>query len=547
MRSAIVAMLWENWRLSRVEAAQRFAVGILAGSAAMTLFDAGVAAAFTILIAIHAFFWFSIAKLNGGRFVDGYKPGFPLYLLYTRPVPTGVFVGVAMAYDALSGVALYLISAALLELAFGQPLPLFSVALMLVTIHFVFICIQWSTRSRSFQWIGSLAVTAPLFILIKNRATSSMQAEFSLVENALMVLICVVSFGLTVAGVARQRRGDSEVSAPRMEVSGAYPDWIINVFRFQCPTSSATRAQVWFELRSSGLPVLTIGLVAAVLIFLLFALGIPFTPVRQAAIGIPVLSVPVLIGLSANAFGIRRRQGRSYLSAFEATQPYGTAQMAGLKILVRALCLLLAMTAIGLSVWTSSSLISAWGEWMMEGNDNSVGLLRFRGSIGEAFSKMPGYVFAALALIAAIATAITVASLAAFTALRLRYLRRMLVAVATVLFYGFALVLLAWSVKRGVAPDSLLHATLTATTWIGGAALACATFYLLWSGFAERVLTIPYVSGALMIPAAIAAVIGAAWLAGIPAPSLAGMLWTFLSILMVAVLAPWALSRIRRL
>ena len=42
-RSPIVAILWENWRLSRVEAAQRLAQGIVAASAALTFFHADAA------------------------------------------------------------------------------------------------------------------------------------------------------------------------------------------------------------------------------------------------------------------------------------------------------------------------------------------------------------------------------------------------------------------------------------------------------------------------------------------------------------------------
>ena len=93
----------------------------------MLWFDNGATIAFWIILCSNAFIWFSIAKLNGGRFMDGYKPGFPFYLLYSRPVPTFVFVGVTVVYDALSGVVLYLVSAALVGFAFGQPLPLFSV------------------------------------------------------------------------------------------------------------------------------------------------------------------------------------------------------------------------------------------------------------------------------------------------------------------------------------------------------------------------------------------------------------------------------------
>src|SRR6185436_20688093 len=126
-RSPVAAILWENWQLSRLEAAQRLAQGIVGASAALILFNADATVAFWILIATHAFFWFSIAKLNGGQFFDGYKPGFPFHLLYSRPVSTASIVGVAMVYDAVSCTALYLVSSAFLRFALGAPLPLFSV------------------------------------------------------------------------------------------------------------------------------------------------------------------------------------------------------------------------------------------------------------------------------------------------------------------------------------------------------------------------------------------------------------------------------------
>jgi len=77
------------------------------------------------------------------------------------------------------------------------------------------------------------------------------------------------------------------------------------------------------------------------------------------------------------------------------------------------------------------------------------------------------------------------------------------------------------------------------------------TVYALWSGFAERVLTIRYASGAVAISMAF----GAAWLtvlqmAGV---QLAGMsatnaVWILLSAslpLTIGMLAPWSYSRIR--
>src|SRR5690606_39159849 len=84
VRSPLVAMLWENWRLTRVEAALRLGLALVSGAAALLLADNGQSLAFWFLFMVFAFFYFSMARLNGGRFMDGYKPGFPLYLLYTR-------------------------------------------------------------------------------------------------------------------------------------------------------------------------------------------------------------------------------------------------------------------------------------------------------------------------------------------------------------------------------------------------------------------------------------------------------------------------------
>ena len=544
MRSPIVAMLWENWRLTRIEAALRLGQGIVLGSAAMLLFDNGATIAFWIILCSNAFIWFSIAKLNGGRFMDGYKPGFPFYLLYSRPVPTVVFVGVTVLYDALSGVVLYLVSAALVGFAFGQPLPLFSVIPWIVASRLGYTCIQWSTPNRIVQWVGSLAVYPPLFILLQHRVGSPPQVELSITEIAVMILIGVVSFILTVAGVARQRRGDFVAVVPRAERSGGYPDWLVSLFRFPCPTASATKAQVWFELKSSGLPVLLIGLSMAVVIFLLYTISIAVAPVRPAAVAAPIMfGLPALLFyFGGNAFGIRRRQGRTYVSAFEATQPYNTAQLAGVKVLVRTVCVLAALIAVGVSLWASSSLMGAWAEWIPDGQqaDARPGLLQTRQKIGDAFGGLTGYTLAVLAVVMSVAVALLVASLAAFTALRARYSRRVIVAGSLLLLFVLVFVLLVWATDRGIAPDFLLHAVLRATGWIALAAMALTTIYLIWSGFADRALTVRYACGALLI----SAVIGAARLAEMPA-NFADLLWLVLPILTVSFLAPWSLSRIR--
>ncbi|HTE40853.1 MAG TPA: hypothetical protein VK629_08480, partial [Steroidobacteraceae bacterium] len=240
MRSPVVALLWEQWQLTRVEAAQRVGVSIVAASVALRLGEVGPTVAFGILMVLHSMFWLSISKLTGGRFLDGYKPGFPLQLLYTRPVPTVVFVGVAMAYDAISCVVLYLVSAALVGFAFDQPLPLFSVAGWIVTFHLVCTCLQWASRNRVVQWAGMIVTCLPLYLTLRNRVASPLHVEFSLAENVMLILIGVVSFAVAVAGVARQRHGGASVATPRTAGPVASPEWLVSLFSFSCPTSSAT-------------------------------------------------------------------------------------------------------------------------------------------------------------------------------------------------------------------------------------------------------------------------------------------------------------------
>jgi len=543
MNSPIAAMLWENWRLSRVEAAWRFSLGIVGGSGALLYLDAGVNAAFLILVVLHSMFWFSISRLNGGRFVDGYKPGFPLYLLYTRPVPTPVIVGVSMLYDAVSCLALYLMTAVLLEFAFGQQLPLFSVALWMMAFHLACTCIQWSTRNRIVQWTGSIAIGWPLYFLLKHSVHSQLRVEFSLAENALLVLICILSLVLAVVGVAQQRRGDAVAGMPRAAGSMGYPVWLVSFFRFPSPTSSATRAQVWFELKSSGLPVITIGVTFAVLISLLFTLSVTFAPLRTIAIGFTALSLPfLLIALGGNAFGIRRKQGRIYASVFEATQPFGTAQLVGLKVLVRASCVLIALAAIGLSVWACSSLLGAWGTWMPEAGKNVLpDLLKVRQRVAETFGGLTAYSYAALAIFASIAVAAIVAWQATRESLRARYPRLLFFVQAAPVVYSFAIILLTFLLRKGFGPVPLVAEIIRVTFWISGAAMVLATIYFAWHGFTERVLTIRYSCTALVI----SAVFVASWLAGFPAARVVEISWLALLILMIGVLAPWSLNRVR--
>ena len=563
-RSPVAALLWENWRLTRLEVALRLSIGLVGGSAALALSDSGPTTAVWILLSQHAMFSMAIAKLTGGRFMDGYRPGFPLYLLYTRPVRTRTIVGTAMLYDAVSGAALYAASAALLGFAFGQALPVVSIALLIVVSRMVCLFVQWSTRSRAFQWIGSIGIWGAVIALVNIRAGGTpLRLDFSLTETALMASIGLVAFGLAVAGVRRQRRGETRAAIPRTKGS-EIPGWLAGQFRVACPTSSPTAAQVWFELKSSGLLVLAVGLALAIMIPLLLvattrldaSLSGFFTEpaTRSVAIGVAMFSLPAVLLLGGNAFGIRTRQGRTYASPFDATQARGTARMANLKVLVRSACLLASIAAVGTSIWVSASTIPFD---VLDDNDAFIDkgrnpLSEWMRAIDGAVGAMSVYDLLALGFIAVVGVTGMVASRAAFTALRARYPRRVNIGGLLLLIYGLALVLRAPVGQGGDGWEVLfLDALYSATPWLVASVSAIATVYLFWTVLAERLLTPRQACSALLFCGAFgvawAAVLRSAGLpfATMPATGAGWILSPILLPLVVSVLAPWSLSRIR--
>jgi len=394
LRSPIVAMLWELWRVTRTEIAWKLALPLGVALAALGLGAAfgptddprayedvndNLAALALILIVLpHLVGWLSVAKLNGGQ------PGFPFYLAYTRPVRTAVIVGLPMAYLTAMSSAIYLVSAMALRVTSGHAFPLMAVAVWMAALTVVLLAAAWSTRNRSIQAVvGMVAIVRALGLAVDRLTAVEVPDTFDwpprlwptlfdwpLTDYAWSALIGLVSVGVTVAMVTRQRRGDAlpAVTLPAMTWtpgSGLW-QWLINVFRIPCPTSSATRAQLWFDLKSNGLPVLTIGVALAMVIVLVSAVSGPIDAAWNADPDVPCpigecfwarafpplfapFSLVVMLFLAGNAFGIRRRQGRTYVSAFEATQAYGTGQVAFLKLLVKSVCVLGALGALGVS------------------------------------------------------------------------------------------------------------------------------------------------------------------------------------------------------
>lgn len=587
LRSPVAAILWETWRVTRVEAAWKLACGIVGALAVLALsatfapadnpqryegiMDMGAAIAMTVLVLPHLVSWLSLARLNGGR------PGFPLYLHYARPVRTAVIVGLPMTYLTAMSSAIYLVSALLLRVTSGYAFPLLPVAAWMAALTLVLVAGTWSTRDKTISVAVSMVAIPYAWRTSVERLTAvelpggydwpprlwPTLFDWPRTDYAWIALIALTSFAVAVAGVTRQRRGDAWVEVPSAQRDGFW-DRLVNLFRFPCPTSSAMRAQVWLDLKSNGLPVLTIGVTLAIVILLVSAVANPIDAAINADpdVSCPIgecfyvrpwplfftpLSLLIMLCLGGNAFGIRRRQGRAYMSAFELTHAHGTAQLAALKVLVKSFCVLAALIAIGVSAWISMPLlgdavfIQVW----------SVPLSSQLSGVNGAIAALTGYEQISLVVVAAVGVVIWVAAFAVFEALRTRYPRRVNITVSSLLLLGVVLVVLTMAGQRWFGMETLGDVVFGTTRWIVAAAIALATVYLFSSLIAERVLTPQQAGGAVLVSASF----GAAWvtvlrtagvqLTSMPATEVFWVLSPVLLTLMVSALAPWSYGRVR--
>jgi hypothetical protein len=598
LRSPTVAMLWELWRVTRAEVAWKLALptgGALAALALGAAFsppddptryqdvnDLSAALALILIVLPHLTGWLSLAKLNGGQ------PGFPFYLTYTRPIRTAVIVGLPMAYLAALSSAIYVVSAMVLTMASGHAFPLLPVASWMAAFTLVFTAAGWSTRSRTVSVVVTMFAVVRALGLAMDRLTAveipdtfdwpprlwTALFDWPRTDYAWIALIGLACFGVTVAGVSRQRHGAWTLTPTRWTGrtttlsstagSGGLWGWLIGLFRVPCPTSSPMRAQLWLDLKSNGVPVLTIGVALAIVIVLMSAVSGPIDaawnadadvscPIEECfwARAFPPMFAPfsllVMLLLGGNAFGIRRRQGRAYVSAFEATQAYGTERLVAVKLFVKSVCVLAALVAIGVSMWISLPLLGdAVFVQMWEVPLNSQ-----RSALIVAINALTGYEQLALTVLAVGGVALWVASWAALGALWTRYPRRLNIAASLLLLYGLAVGLLALAGERGLGPEVPLGAILRSTSSVAAAAIVFATTYLAWRTFAEGLLTVRQASLVVFLSAAFAA----AWLTVLRAEGLSladmsaaeAVRTVALAVLplTVSVLAPWSYSRIR--
>ena len=369
------AMLWELWRLSRWEMAQRtLGPAALWGGALFLLGGAGDGVGATILT-IPIFMLTVMTSMFSSLWMDNFDNrgrGFAFYLGFTRPVSTWRLVAIPMTYCALTTALCYLVPAALLRAVFGLQLPLFPVAALITAACAVFIMAVWSPRGRLTRTFSLIATTLAFFALVifgmmKNELEPDAflnakflleQFRFSAAHYLLLLAVFAGAIAVTTIAVDRQRHGerwmDAQRTLTRMRVLS--PRLTRNH-----PFASSRHAQFWFEMRRSGLPLLQAG-TASALALLVTMVTLSATGALSGKSPLPVwilvllLSPPAFTLIGAEwLLGLRHKQGAVALATFDATQPMGNGELIAIKMLALA-------AGVGAS-WLA--MVLAAGAWLL--------------------------------------------------------------------------------------------------------------------------------------------------------------------------------------
>jgi hypothetical protein len=521
--SPATAMLWEHWRLTWRQLVFFGALAglsgwaMLAGGARTGMDRGGAFVVFVLLMSVATLALTALCMVTGRS-----TAGFPDPLAFGRPVRTSLLVAVPMFYRAAACGAIYALPTAALRAVYGVPFPVAPIAALLAASAMLFLASSWFSRDAKMRTLSTIAlwlfaVPAALRWLDPwNVATGAFpppvvsdMVHLSAADYAAIALAVVGVYFVTVHGVERQRHGDgAEQRGPRpsqpvvaRRPSAAtkgfvehFRDAALAVVRWPCPTSSPLAAELWIETKSRALPVLAIGLLLALCIPVLAALGGKVQADAIAAFGLFVVTCVIIVPLLplfaaiSTSFLNREASLRAPMNAFEATRPIATAHLAAVQIAVAVSGVLGAWTLIAASLWFSLPLVGA-----------QTPFATLPETIAAFLRGIPLWRLAGVAALGLIAFATVVAVLAAFRALAAAYGKR--------LWLGtFGLGLYAIFVLFAVVTERWSGAAIGAHLWALAAAIPAGTAFVTVRALTERTVLPRHAAAALAVWAAFVAV-----------------------------------------
>lgn len=548
MREPLFALLWESWRLTRRPIVFITSAATLIGSTLLLVLNSE-APQQSAFVAWLLLLTLSVALAFAMRTV-ALRDGFPFSRSFVRPVNTATIVAAPMMFTAVAVVLSYLVPAAALRALSGVQFPLLAVAAVLAAAAVTLSACSWTMRTTAARAIAVVvafhALGATLGALEPVGPSASFPpaihpelVRFEPTDYLVIGALCALAYGVAVWRVRQERHGVAPTSQRQRlfrAPNGPRSASILEVLRsastrltsWRCPTSSPTAAMVWLESQARGMPVLGAGVILALLVPALFALGHTRQALLATVTAWVLTAVPLLLALGASIWN-NQPVWRADVTPFEAARPVGSARIVGVQLIVTLVSVGAAYVLIGSGLWVTTKA--------------------FPGAIGAsplmAVTVTPGAsLLEALATIVVevlfLATAISLLfALRAFSALYGRGLWIAAIAVAV-----YALVLLV-----GVLRDQVPGAVIGAHLWCMAIGVVIGTARSFAVALRGRILTARSIAIVLASWAAFAAIyfgifLDASFLADPPATR-ALVFATSLVPVCAAALVPWSYSRVR--
>ncbi len=393
MRSPHQAMLWELWRVSRLELLLRFA-GVLAFVLLVLVMAANMSGPERLVIRGIVVLVLGVACAMSSTWMsalDNQQTGFSFRLGFTRPISTLQLVAIPMAYSVLWAMLGYFLSALLAWWLLGQSVPIAGPAAIIGCIVCIMICTTWFPSHPYERILSLFAATACVLglLYLRHRWRSGGQPAVIEIANAeyypavwqeyaALFLIASLTLAITTLAVGWQRCGEGwrwSALPVRLCQTAARSRWAKRsvgwIEKLTAPKSIHTPllAQWWFELRrSSHVLLIALALTAVALGFigLVPLVNDTWGGAHAPRMWLGMLAVCPLVYqlIAADAvLGLRHKQGATQMSIFDATRPLRCDQMLAIKLFAVAGWSCLGLMLMVLAASLHATLLGNWPLW----------------------------------------------------------------------------------------------------------------------------------------------------------------------------------------
>ena len=388
MNTPLQAVLWELWRTSRVE--------LLGRTSFFSLMAIWVSAAWTadstaelhdvlrgiVLIMLSFGSVFSVTWMSA---LDNRTIGFCFPLAFARPVSSAQLTLVPMFFSMVAAVVTFLVPIGVFSFLRSSTFPLLGLSAGIACAVACFMATAWSPTTNIGRWLSVIAVSIGFIALftvfhVRRNETDPWLLvmgrpdyfQFAWYYYAICVVVSVIAGAIAVIGVDRQRHGDKwqffEAAIRLLRMPDRSEQRSLSTSE---PFRSEFAAQYWCEMRRVGRVVLPCA-ICVPLLPLAWVVSAPLFA-EKAAIwrDTPTIWLVALIlcplvyqafGAEA-AVGLKRRQGATWLSAFDATSPMASDQLTAVKLIALSVCSLVGWLCMLLVAGLHSALIGNWEVW----------------------------------------------------------------------------------------------------------------------------------------------------------------------------------------